>query len=93
MRAKPEIILMLSKRDKCWQCKHRFERPVLLPVEKPVPGKFQPNINVEVLFHVSETHGIPPDILREQIIGAVYGQELTEFGVKLTDQLSKAKEQ
>lgn len=82
MIANPKVIDYFSKKTKCWSCKHRFKCPVLLPVTKPIHDKFQPNYNIEVLFHLHDTHGIPEDILREWIIGSIYGQELTEFGIK-----------
>lgn len=80
--ANPEMIKKWATRNKCWMCKHRFDKPVLLPVENPERGKFQPNFNAEILFHVFDTHGIPDDIVREWIIGSIYGMELTEFGVR-----------
>lgn len=85
MTANPAVIQMFSARTKCWQCKHRFARPVLLPVKEPKRGKFQPNINSEVLWHVQETHGIDPGITYEWVVGTIYGQELTLFGVKVGD--------
>lgn len=81
-KANPEVIMMWSKRTKCWMCKHRFDKPVILPVDKPERDKFQPNINADVLWHMSDTHGLPPDIVREWIIGSVYGMIITEFGVR-----------
>lgn len=82
LEANPKRIALWSQRDKCFMCKHRFDKPLLLPVEKPQAGKFQPNFNPVYLFHVTETHGIPHDIFREWVIGSIYGMELTEFGVR-----------
>lgn len=82
MTANPTMIQIWATRDKCWSCKHRFEKLVILPVKKIKPGIFQPNINVEVLVHVYDTHGIPPDILRNWIIGSIYDLELHEFGAR-----------
>lgn len=82
MIANPEVIELFATRNKCWMCKHRFEKPVLLPVEKPERDKFQPNVNMEILFHLSDTHGLPPETVREWIIGKVYGMEINEMGIK-----------
>lgn len=82
MTANPDMITVWATRNKCWMCKHRFTEPVILPVKSPKPGKFQPNFNVNVLFHLFDTHGIPNDIVRDWITGSIYGQELTEFGVR-----------
>lgn len=81
-QANPVIVKMWSERTKCLMCKHRFEKPFILPVEKPERGKFQPNINVEVLFHLQDTHGLPHETVRSWINGSVYGDELTLFGAR-----------
>ena len=36
--ANPEMIKLLANRNKCWMCKHKFEKPVILPVEKASAG-------------------------------------------------------
>lgn len=82
-KARPAILKMWSERSKCWMCKHKFAQPVTLSVEKPERGKFQPNINSEVLWHLYDTHGLPPEIVGEWIIASVYGMEKTEMGVKV----------
>lgn len=82
MIANPDMIELFAKRDRCWMCKHKFERPVILPVDKPERGKFQPNINTEVLWHLKDTHGQVPEVVRSWILGSVYGQELTLTGAK-----------
>lgn len=82
LKARPEMIQMWSTRDKCWMCKHKFNKPVILPVDKPVRGKLQPNYNVEVFFHLYDTHGIPNDTARDWVFGSIYGLELTEVGIK-----------
>lgn len=84
LKANPSMILMWAKRDKCWQCKHKFEKPVILPIdkEKQRAGILQPNINPEVLWHVQETHGIPAPTTQDWILGSVYGMELNEVGIK-----------
>lgn len=82
MKARPEVIQEFATRKKCWMCKHRFDKPVFLPVAEPKRGKFQPNINAEVLWHIYDTHGLPPGIVREWLVGSVYGRELTPFGVR-----------
>lgn len=81
MKAKPEIIKMWAQRNKCWMCKHRFEEPVILPVKNPKRGKFQPNYNPHVLWHMYDTHGLPPDTVMEWIMGSIYGAKLTEVGM------------
>lgn len=81
-RANSEVIQMWATRTKCWQCRHKFEKPVVLPVEKPTGGKFQPNINPEVLLHVQETHGIDHKTVRKWVIGSVYGMKLNEVGIE-----------
>lgn len=82
LHADARIIELFAKRDKCWMCKHKFAKPVILPVEKPIKGKFQPNINNDVLVHLSETHGLPDDTVRDWVHGSVYGLELNDFGIK-----------
>lgn len=82
MIANPEVIELLSKRDKCWSCRHKFSKSVILPVDKPQRGKYQPNYNPEFFYHLYETHGIPDDIARDWIFGLTYGLELTEMGVR-----------
>ena len=74
MIANPEIIQHFSNKKRCWSCKHKFAEPVLLP------GKM--NINPKALFHLYDTHGQDPEVVRQWIIGAVYGMELTEMGAK-----------
>lgn len=80
--ANPSAIEMWSQRTKCWMCKHKFDEPVLIPVDKPIKGKLQPNINAEVLFHLYDTHGLDPEVVRQWIIGSVYNLELTEMVIK-----------
>lgn len=82
LRCRPEILLLWSQRNKCFMCKRRFERPFLLPVAKPVRGLSQPNFNVEAIFHLADTHGVPDDISRQWIVGSIYGLETNEFGAK-----------
>jgi hypothetical protein len=76
------VLRKWSNRDKCWMCKHRFEITVLLPVDKIQPGRLQPNISTEVLFHMKDTHGLPPRIVTVWLIGAIYNMELTLFGIR-----------
>lgn len=80
--ANPHLLTMWTQRTKCWMCKHRFQETVLLPVDTPKHNVFQPHISAEVLFHLSDTHGLPPETVREWIIGSVYGWELNEVGIK-----------
>ncbi len=75
--ANPVMIKMFAERTKCWMCKHKFSKPVILPVENPHRGKFQPNINGEVLFHIEDTHGVPHDAVTRMVINSVYGIENT----------------
>ena len=82
MKANPNMIKMWSERTKCFMCKHKFDKPVILPVEKPERGKFQPNFNIEYIWHLSDTHGIPDDISRRWIIASIYGLERTLTGAK-----------
>lgn len=82
MKANPAMIEKLASRNKCWMCKHKFDKPVLLPVDTLKQGEYQPNVNVEVLFHMSDTHGLPAETVREWIIGAVYGMELVLTGIR-----------
>lgn len=81
-RANPIMIQKWAKRDKCWMCKHRFSKPVLLPVLKAERGKLQPNINAGGLFHLYDTHGLDPHVVREWLVGSIYGWKLTEMGIK-----------
>lgn len=81
MKANPAMIKMWSERTKCWMCKHRFDKPVLLPTEHPEHGKLQPNYNVEVLFHLQDTHGIPHDAVPRMILNSIYGIENTMANV------------
>lgn len=71
------MIRVWSERTKCWMCKHRFEKPVLLPVKKPERGKYEPNYNGEVLFHLEDTHGIPHDAVIRMVFNSIYGIENT----------------
>lgn len=82
MQAQPEMIQMFATRTKCHMCRHKFEKPYILPVEKIEAGKFQPNFNAEVSLHLQDTHGIPYKIFYNWIVGAIYGQELTLTGNK-----------
>ena len=77
LRANPYMIKMWSERTKCWQCKHKFKQPVILPVKKPERGKLQPNHNPEVLFHLQDTHGIPQEAITRMIFNSIYGIENT----------------
>lgn len=54
---------------------------------KPTRDAFQPNFNVEAIFHLSDTHGIPHTISRKWIIGDIYNLELNDFGAKGLEQL------
>lgn len=58
-------------------CKHNSS-PQFCKFAKP--GK--PNYNVEVFFHLYDTHGIPNDTARDWVFGSIYGLELTEMGIK-----------
>lgn len=80
MKANPEMIKMWSLRDKCWMCKHKFDKSVILPVDHPVRGKFHPNYNQDILFHMFDTHGLPYDVVTDWIFASIYGLELTEMG-------------
>ena len=82
MKANPQIIQMFANRTKCHMCKHKFEKPYILPVEKIESGAFKPNFNVEVSYHLQDTHGIPYKTFYNWIAGAVYEQELTLFSNK-----------
>lgn len=87
MTANAEVIRMWATRDKCLMCKHKFDKSFILPVDKPVRGEFQPNFNVEAIFHLSDTHGIPHDISRRWITGSIYGLELHDFGARGLEKL------
>ena len=80
VKANPDIIKMWAQRDRCWMCKHRFKKPVILPVHKPECGKLQPHYNAEIFWHLWDTHGIPDEIAIGWVFGSVYGLELTEVG-------------
>ncbi len=82
MKANPVIIKLFAERKKCWMCKHQFEQPVLLPVKSPERNKFQPNINTKALFHLKDTHGLPPEIVAGWIKGACYNQKLVMNGAE-----------
>jgi hypothetical protein len=82
VRANSRVLLWWSQRMKCPMCKRRFDKPILLSVNEPVHDKLQPNFNAEVIFHLSDTHGIPSDISRSWFIGAIYGLQLTSFGAR-----------
>lgn len=75
------VLLTLANRRKCWMCKRTFDAPVLLPVAASDRGQFRPNVNPTVLFHLSDTHGVPADTVYEWIVGAVYGWKLSMFGI------------
>ena len=80
MIADPKVIKEFATRTKCLMCKHKFDKPVILPVDSPVHGKFQPNFNVDVAWHIQDTHGIDHATFRHWIVASIYGDELTEFG-------------
>lgn len=82
LTANPDVIKKWASRDKCWMCKHRFKAPVILPVKVQKPGVYQPNFNPEVLFHLSDTHGLPPETVVAWIKGSVYGLELNDLGIR-----------
>jgi hypothetical protein len=82
MKANPKLLHQLTTRTKCVACKHKLDKPYILPVEKVVPGKFQPNFNTAALFHMKDTHGIAPEIFTDWLAGAIYDQELTIVGNK-----------
>jgi hypothetical protein len=77
VHADPNVIKLWSTRTKCWMCKHRFSKPLLLPVQLPQRGVLQPHFNVEILFHVNDTHGIPPEAVVKMVSNSVYGIENT----------------
>lgn len=77
MTANPLILQMWAQRTKCWSCKRRFDKPVLLPVKNPKRGEYQPNYNTEFLFHIKETHGIWPEAVQKMIFNSIYGIEST----------------
>lgn len=55
-------------------CKHRFDKPVLLPVSKPTPGRLNPNVNVDVAIHMIDTHGMPTrDYVHNYVFNSIYG--------------------
>lgn len=81
-RANPDMIMKWANRNKCWMCKRRFDKAVLLHIEKPERGKFQPNFNSEILFHLWDTHGQDVDVVKEWITGSIYGWGLNEMGIK-----------
>lgn len=83
MKANPEMIKMWSERNKCWMCKHRFDKAVILPVDKPIRGEYQPNYNAEFLFHLYDTHGLDPQTIRDWIFASIYGLELTKVGYRV----------
>lgn len=75
--ANPDMIKIWVNRTKCWQCKHKFDEPVLLPVKNPERGKLQPNINAKVLYHMKDTHGVPVEGICTMIFNTIYGIENT----------------
>ena len=88
--ANPTMINMWAKRDKCWMCKKKFDRPVLLPVVEPKPGVLQPNINVEVSYHIMETHGMPTiDYVHNYVFNSIYDIENTMENLYGTNRMIK----
>lgn len=86
LTANPSMIKMWSERTKCWMCKHRFDEPVILAVDKPERGKFQPHYNAKVAFHMQDTHGIPHEAVCKMILNSIYSIENTMqsvYGEKL----------
>lgn len=72
--ADPLILEMWTKRDRCWMCKHRFDKPILLPVTTPSGGALNPNINVLASIHMMETHGMPTkDYVHNYVFNSIYG--------------------
>lgn len=78
LRANYAVLKMWSERNKCWMCKHKFDKPIILPVEKPVTGSLRPNINVDVSVHMVDTHGMPTkDYVHNYVFNSIYGIENT----------------
>lgn len=82
MKANKDQIQYWAERNKCMHCKRRFEQGFILPVTNPARGKFQPRFNVEAIYHLQDTHGLPNEITREWFTGLIYDLELTDFGAK-----------
>lgn len=72
LKANREMIEIFATRTKCWMCKHKFEKPLILPVKTPEHGKYQPNYNFEVLFHLQGTHGIPKEAVIRMVSNSIY---------------------
>lgn len=88
--ANPALIKMWASRNKCWMCKHRFKKPVVLPVEKPKRGVLQPNINSEVSYHMVDTHGMPtPDYVHNYVFNSIYGVKNTMSNLYGNDRMFK----
>lgn len=87
-KAIPEMLQFWATRTRCLNCKHRFKKPYILPVDKSQQGAFQPNFNIEALFHMQDTHGLPNDIYRAWITGSIYGQRLAELGIPADQELA-----
>jgi hypothetical protein len=64
----------LATRSKCYRCRKRFDRPPVLPVQHPVPGRFRPRFNPEWVHHMHDTHGIPPETWVVSLLSTVYGE-------------------
>jgi len=52
----------------------------MLPVEVVRHGKLQPNFNPAWLFHYTDTHGLPVDLVAVWITSTVYDWPLFEYG-------------
>lgn len=75
-KANPVAIVQLADRKRCAMCKHREDEGHLLPNK----GSIWPS--PAWMLHYQDTHGLPHQVVREWIIGLVYGMPINEGGLK-----------
>lgn len=70
LNTRPLLVLMaiLKESKKCYMCKFKFKDPLI----KHPKTFYKPNahnvFSPEVLVHLKQTHGIPPEMFWEMIV-------------------------
>lgn len=81
MKANENILRGFATSKKCFMCKYQYDQPLILPHNKPVK-KLSPNFNGKALFHLFQSHGIPPEYVMDWVVQSVYGMKMTLDGGK-----------
>jgi hypothetical protein len=76
MEVDQAVMVYFANRDRCVQCKTKFDKPILMPA-----GCKEDNclaINPEFLWHMRDTHGLPEDMYREWLLNAIHGKPIED---------------